>query len=149
MCLSSLSVNASSYLMIFLVTFSQQSTLSSATLPKHGHQSKLVFSRYFYALDLDNAVSAVTSSCYHGNAVKSIPKHLYPQSTCPPPNVVGVAFAVDVMKRYRQLILVLCETVPSYTLTTHIESERHECLRDAIITVCRGSFPGRRWCPYS
>ena len=100
------------------------------------HQTKQVFTRYFFALDLDKALNMVTSTCHHCNSVKSIPTHLYPQSTSPPPSAIGLQFAADIMKRYRQLVLVLRETVTSYTLTTFIDSERHECLRDAIITLC-------------
>ena len=40
------------------------------------------------------------------------------------------------MKRYKQLVLVLRETVSSYTLTRLIDNERHETLRDAILILC-------------
>ncbi|KAK2569603.1 hypothetical protein P5673_005430 [Acropora cervicornis] len=52
------------------------------------------------------------------------------------PRSIGVSFAADVARRHRQLILVLRETVSSYTLTTLIQSEKHEDLRNALIVLC-------------
>ena len=49
---------------------------------------------------------------------------------------VGISFAANVIKRLRQLILVLRECVTSFTATTLIEDERHHTLRDAIIRLC-------------
>ena len=68
--------------------------------------------------------------------MKSIPKHFQPQSSEDAPKPIGVSFAADVARRHRQLILVLRETVSSYTLTTLIKSEKHEDLRNAIIVLC-------------
>ena len=48
----------------------------------------------------------------------------------------AVNLAADVIKRSRQLILVLCVCVTSFTATTLIEDERHTTLRDAIIRLC-------------
>ena len=58
------------------------------------------------------------------------------QSTAPPPETVGQYFAADLIKRSRQLILVLRETVTSYTSSLLLEDERHQTLRDAIIQLC-------------
>ena len=52
------------------------------------------------------------------------------------PGSIGISFAADVARRHRQLILILSETVSSYTLTTLIQSEKHEDLRDALIVLC-------------
>ena len=68
--------------------------------------------------------------------MKSIPKHFQPQSSEEPPPPIGVSFSADVARRHQQLILVLRETVSSYTLTTLIKSEKHEDLRNAIIVLC-------------
>ena len=40
------------------------------------------------------------------------------------------------MKRSRQLIFVLRESVISYTTSLFLENERHQTLRDAIIKLC-------------
>ena len=100
------------------------------------YQTKTLFNRHFFALGLDSALTAVSSACHHCTSLKTIPTELHPQSTSSPPDHIGVSFSMDVMKRYGQLVLLLRETVSSYTLTTIIESERHECLREAILTLC-------------
>jgi hypothetical protein len=81
------------------------------------HQLKQVVHRYFYALDMDKAIERVTAACHHCASLKKVPHSLTLQSTCDPPDAVGVSFAADVLKRERQLILVLRETVTSYTLS--------------------------------
>ena len=58
------------------------------------------------------------------------------QSSCDPPNALGFTFAADVIKRNRQLILVLRETVTSFTTSCLIEDERHDTLRDVLIRLC-------------
>ena len=49
---------------------------------------------------------------------------------------MGQSFAADVIKRSRQLILVLRETVTSYTSSQLLQDERHQTLRDALIQLC-------------
>ena len=100
------------------------------------YQTKRLFSRYFFALDVDKAIDLVCSSCHTCESVKSIPKHFQPQSSEEAPRSIGVSFAADVARRHQQLILVLKETVSSYTLTTLIKSEKHEDLRNALIVLC-------------
>ena len=100
------------------------------------YQMKRLFSRYFFALDVDKAVDLVSSSCHICESVKSIPKHFQPQSSEDAPQSIGISFAADVARRHRQLILVLRETVSSYTLTTLIKSEKHEDLRNGLIVLC-------------
>ena len=63
------------------------------------------------------------------------------QSSSPPPDAVGVSFTADVIKRSRQLILVLCECVTSFTTTTLLKDERHNTLRDALIRLCVQMHP--------
>ena len=104
------------------------------------HQMKQVVSRYFFALDLDKCIGAVCSACHHCEALKSIPRYLQPQSSSTQPDKIGSSFAADVMRRYRQCVLVLRETVSSYTFTVLISDEKHDTLRDAIITLCAGSL---------
>ena len=100
------------------------------------YQTKCLFSRYFFALDVDKAINLVSSSCHTCESVKSIPNHFQPQSSKVAPRSIGVSFAADVARRHRQLILVLRETVSSYTLTTLIKSEKHENLCNALIVLC-------------
>ena len=100
------------------------------------YQTKRLFCRYFFALDVDKAIDLVSSSCHTCESVKSIPNHFQPQSSEVAPQSIGVSFAADVARRHRQLILVLRETVSSYTLTTLIKSEKLEDLRNALIVLC-------------
>ncbi|KAL9978907.1 hypothetical protein ACROYT_G016491 [Oculina patagonica] len=100
------------------------------------HQLKAVTKRYLYALDIDKAIDRVTQACHQCAALRQTPKMREEQSSSPPPDAVGVSFAADVIKRSRQLILVLRECVTSFTATTLLEDERHNTLRDALIRLC-------------
>ncbi len=100
------------------------------------HQLKKVFSRYFFALSIDKALTEVSATCHHCTSLKSVPTQFQPQSSQPPPDCIGVSFAADVMRRCRQFIFVLRETVSSFTVTCIIPDERHESLRDALIMCC-------------
>ena len=100
------------------------------------NQLKRVFNRYFFALDADKALGLTTANCHHCSSLKTFPKHFQPQSSELPPDRIGVSFAADVMRRYRQHILVLRETVSSYTKTAFIDNERRDSLRDALIILC-------------
>ena len=93
-----------------------------------------MFQRSFYALDIDKSVEQVSSGCHLCASLKKIPSSIQPQSTCDPPNSVGITFAADVIKRYRQLVFVLRETVISFTCTCLIEDERKDTLRVCRIT---------------
>lgn len=100
------------------------------------HQSRQLFGRYFFALDLDRALQSVDTSCHHCNALRYIPPQFSPQTTSTPPEHLGATFAADVIKRYKQLIFVLRETVSAFTLTAFIPSEKHEDLRGALLSLC-------------
>lgn len=100
------------------------------------HQLKMVAKRYLFALDIDNAVQRISSGCHTCAALQQTPSARIEQSTSPPPDSVGQSFAADVIKRSRQLILVLRETVTSYTVTLILKDERHTSLRDALIQLC-------------
>ena len=58
------------------------------------------------------------------------------QSTSDPPDAVGLSFAADVMKRNKQLILVVREIATSFTTSCIIENERHDTLRASLIFLC-------------
>ena len=55
-----------------------------------------------------------------------------PQSTIDPPEVVGISYAADIIKRERQLILVLRECVTSYTACCFVVDERRDTMRDRL-----------------
>ena len=102
---------------------------------------KIVVKRYLYPLDLDKAASRVSDGCHACAALRSSPTARIDQATSPPPDSIGRSFAADVIKRSRQLIFVLRETVTSYTSSLALEDERHLTLRDAIVQLCLDMRP--------
>jgi len=100
------------------------------------HQLKLVVSRHFYALDMDASVLNTTNNCYTCSSLKKAPNFVVAQSSEDPPESVGTSFAADVLRRNRQIVLVLRETVTSYTRTQLLADEKHDTLRSALICLC-------------
>ena len=99
------------------------------------YQMKQVMDRYFYALDMEGAIKTTCSSCHHCNSLKYIPPPLVQQSSWNPPDIIGSSFALDVMCRAGQCILILHETVSSYAVTHLIDNEQHQTFRDAILSL--------------
>lgn len=97
------------------------------------HQLKQVTHRYFFALDLDSAAERISDSCHVCASLRKTPHLLVEQSTSDPPDAVGNTFAADVIRRCRQMIFVLRECVTSYTVTTLVDDERQDTLRNALI----------------
>ena len=54
---------------------------------------------------------------------------------------MGISYAADIVKRDRQLILVLRECETSYTVTCFVNDERRDTLRDSLIQLCIGLRP--------
>ena len=84
---------------------------------------------------MDKAIEHVVRSCSSCAALSQTPQARIEQSSCEPPDAVGIFFAAHVLKRSRHLILVLRESVTSYTSTMVIEDERHHTLRDALVRL--------------
>lgn len=100
------------------------------------NQLRKTISRYFFALDLDKAVRRTTEGCHACAALRHKPQVVIEQSSSAPPAVVGVSFAADIMKRARQLVLVLRECVTSYTVSMLVDDESSQTLRDGLIRLC-------------
>ena len=100
------------------------------------HQLKLVTQRYFYALDLDKALDRCSQCCHLCSSLKKVPSTLVEQSSSDPPDGVGISFAADIIKRYRQLILVVRETTTSYTASCLLDDERRESVRIGLLRLC-------------
>ena len=105
---------------------------SHSTQPPILSLGEMVVKRYLYFLDLDKAVSRVSDGCHSCAAIGSSPTARIDQSTFPPPDAIGRSFATDVIKRSRQLIFLLLETVTSYFSSVSLEDERHQTLCNAI-----------------
>ena len=52
-----------------------------------------------------------------------------------------MSFAADVLRRERQLILVVCETITSNSRAQIVDSEKRDCLREALIMLCSDLQP--------
>ena len=100
------------------------------------YQMKQLMDRYFFALGIEQAIHSVVAACQQCSALKSLPNNLHIQTTSTPPECIGTSFAADVMRRYRQCIIVLRETITAYTSTRIIASEKHGDLREALIILC-------------
>ena len=93
-------------------------------------------SNAIYTLSIWTRLSRVSDGCHSCSAIRSSPTARIDQSISPSPDAIGWSFAVDVIKRSRQLIFVLCENVTSYTSSVSLEDERHQTLRDVIVKLC-------------
>lgn len=100
-----------------------------------------VVNRFFFALDMGKAINNTSDKCHQCTALKSTPKFQPEHSLSQPPDKVGYLFAVDALKRERQLVLVLREYITSYTRTLLIENERHETLREGLLILCLELLP--------
>ena len=100
------------------------------------HQLKCAFQRYLFALDIDSSITKVTQGCHICASLQKNKHTVIEQSTGKPPEHIGCQFAADVMKRNRQLVLVVREYITSLTLTCLLNSERKEDLRDTLIRLC-------------
>jgi len=98
------------------------------------HQLKMTFRRNFAALDLDRAIQENVDGCHICSSVKHLPKHITEFSTSPPDHV-GQRFAIDVLRRCKQFILIARESLSSFTCATMIKSEKAEHLLDGVATL--------------
>ena len=99
-------------------------------------QLSKVFSRAFFALNLNEAVSVVTRGCHLCESIKDVPKSLIGQSTCDPPSQVGISLAADVLIRSTQKILLLRETTTSFTLAEIVNDETAEVIANSLLRMC-------------
>ena len=100
-----------------------------------------VFKRYFWAINMDKALSDCVSACHQCASLKKAAHALIPQASSDPPTAIAYQFAADVLKRRGQLLLVIREYVSAFTWTQIIQSEKHTDLRDAIIKLIIGITP--------
>ena len=99
------------------------------------YQLLKVFNRFFFGLTVDKAVAHCSSSCHHCASLMPVPKATRKESTDPPPEHFAQKFAADVIKRNSQLIMVLRESVSSYTQAELIGRETVEDLTASILRL--------------
>ena len=99
------------------------------------HQLKLLFSREFFCLDLDAKAKKISDNCYTCAALKKVPTLYHEQTTSKPEETIGQKFSVDVVLRYSQCIVLLRESITSFTDGIIIANEKAATLRDALILL--------------
>ena len=102
------------------------------------YQLKQVTNRYFYSLGIDKIVEQVTDACDICNALKHVPEGVIEHTSVSPPDCIGHSYALDILKRNKQLILILRESVTSFTATMLVRSEGKEDMRNGILVLCSG-----------
>ena len=99
------------------------------------HQLQLVFTRQFFALDMHKIAQEVVNSCHSCASLRKLPSLFKQQSTSTDIEKIGSVFSADVLKDYGQLILILRESISSYTVATFIPNETASSLRDGLLTL--------------
>ena len=92
-----------------------------------------VFNRYFYTISAARVIDEVSNSCDICLALKKVPKELFEQTSSQPPCHPGRSLAADVICRAGQKILVVRDTLTSFTAATFIQNETASEYRDAIM----------------
>jgi hypothetical protein len=105
------------------------------------HQLQLAMKRQFYALDMPQVIDHVCETCHTCASLRKLPETLTKHTSENPPDMVGVSFAADVLRRCKQVILVLRETTTSYTSASIIPAEKSATLRDNLARLCVGLRP--------
>ena len=100
------------------------------------HQLKQICRRYFYALDIDKTIRTVTDACHECKSLCYFPSAVLPQSTGDVPSAICSTFSADVLRQFRQLVLVVCECVSGYTVACFVDSEKMIDLRAALVILC-------------
>ena len=101
-------------------------------------QLKEVFSRAFFALDVNHAVERTSSGCHVCASLRKVPSLFKPQSTSIPPDIMGRSYSADVIQRELQKILIIRENVSAMTEATIIRDETAESLKGGLIKLlCR------------
>ena len=73
-----------------------------------------VFNRRYFSLNVSDCVSHVLQSCSQCQALKTIPHELHEQTSTPQTTTLATNFAADVIRRYRQKIFIMRDTVLIY-----------------------------------
>ena len=85
-----------------------------------GHPTKTQFrklwDRYFFALNADKHIEDCTKSCSLCESLKNVPKEIFTQTTTNIPTMIGQSFSADIIRRSKQKILVLLETLSSFCI---------------------------------
>ena len=101
----------------------------------------MVMQHHFFALDMSAAITRVSDSCHTCASLEKLPTSLASQSSEDPPEVVGASFAADIIRRNRQVILLLRECTTSYTASCPVPDEKSSTLCDALARLVVALHP--------
>ena len=97
-------------------------------------QLKKVFSRAFFALDADKALTEVNLKCHVCTSLQNMPTTFLEQSTSLPA-FIGSNFGADILKRCGQLILILRENISAYTVGKFVANEKADTLKEGLLIL--------------
>ena len=92
-----------------------------------------VFNRNYFSLNVNDCISHAMRSCSQCQALKSIPRELQEQSSSVQTTTTATNFAADVLRRYKQKIFVMRDTLSAFTITSIVSDETSDSLRSAIV----------------
>ena len=96
-------------------------------------QLKKIWDKYFFSLNADKIIADCITSCHLCNSLKRLPNELFEHSSNSVPQTVGLEFAVDVVRRSSQKILLTRDIFSSFTTSLLIPDETGATLREIII----------------
>ena len=99
------------------------------------NQLTKVFNRDYFALRSIPAIKLVWENCSTCQSLRKIPNEVHTQSSTDFPLHPTSSIAADVIRRYKQKILLLRDTFSSYTLTKIIPNEDHVTLKSNLIVM--------------
>jgi len=103
---------------------------------KLNHPSKTqlqrVSARYFYAPGNARIIDEVTTNCPVCTSLRQLPPEVFTEST-QLVDTFGSNFSADVVRKETQKILLVREKLSQFTITTLIQSENADDLRDALV----------------
>ena len=107
--------------------------------PSKAQLTSLV-SRYFYAPGWRAMIDEVSNNCHQCAAVRQLPKVLLDDTSATPSGLAS-NFAVDIIERHQQKILIITECLSQYTRGLIIPDHKMETLRDAIFSLIIDILP--------
>ena len=99
------------------------------------HQLKLVFNCHFFGLNSDAIMNQIVDQCSQSNALKSVLKEVFSQSSSLASNSPGEVFFTGILRRNRQKICITRDVHSSFTTAEFIENETAQNLRDPLLVI--------------
>ena len=90
---------------------------------------------------IERTYNSCHTSCHTCLSLQMFPDSLVKQTSEDPPESIGVSFAADILKRDRQLILLLRKPVTSYTAACIVNYKKQTTLREASACLATELHP--------